>query len=332
MTSPSPSYHLCIDVREAQLIEKTKALATPSAKEHLPAPIAVETSALLIGDVVFQRRESGSVKDILLFERKTFADLLASIKDGRYDEQSHRILHTSGLLPHHVVYVLEGSLATLRNPADKRVIQSAMTSLMYFKGFSVIRTANTQETADVVWAMCTKLQKEFSKGRPVVASYGLCGGGVEAPRQVDEPGVADAATATAATQEPVPAVVPYSTFVKKAKQENITPENIGEIILCQIPGISSTSAGELMRQYGGSLYGLLEDINERPEKLHEIHLTSAGGKRRKLGSNIVHNLQKYLRKPTTAVAAVADEDDDDPHGEVDVEADVEEESDARKDT
>jgi hypothetical protein len=184
----------------------------------------------------------------------------------------------------------------------------------------VIRTANTQETADVVWAMCAKLQKEFSQGRRcVVTNYGICGGGgEEVPERVAEAGGSAAAP---------PAVVPYSHFVKKAKQENITPENIGEIILCQIPGISSASAGELMRQYGGSLYGLLEDINERPEKLHEIYLTSAGGKRRKLGSNIVENLQKYLRKPPAAVAALADEDDDNPHGEVEDEDD----SDARKD-
>ena len=34
----------------------------------------------------------------------------------------------------------------------------------------------------------------------------------------------------------------YCSVVKKVKKDNITTENIGEIMLCQIPGISSASA------------------------------------------------------------------------------------------
>jgi ERCC4-type nuclease len=230
--------------------------------------------------MVFRNKETS--QDILLFERKTLADLLASIKDGRYEEQSHRIIHTSQLHPHNVVYILEGSLVGLRSPGDKRVVQSAMTSLMYFKGFSVVRTVNVQETAELIWSMCTKLEKEFGKGKPVMR---LLEGGAEA-----------AVAPAAAAAEPVSS---YSQFVKKTKHENITPENIGEIILCQVPGISSTSAAELMRHYGGSLYNLLEDINEHPERLQTIYFSTAGGKRRKIGSNIVENLQKYLRKSKT---------------------------------
>ena len=43
--------------------------------------------------------------------------------------------------------------------------------------------------------------------------------------------------------------------VIKKEKENITPENIGEIILSQIPGVSSHTSKVIMNKYG-SLYGL----------------------------------------------------------------------------
>jgi ERCC4-type nuclease len=164
---------------------------------------------------------------------------------------------------------------------------------MYFKGFSVVRSSNTQETAELIWSICTKIEKEFSKGKPEPKyAYPSPAPASESPEPTPETAVSSEEAVSVAG----PSSVSYSNFVKKAKHENITPENIGEIILCQIPGISSTSAAELMRQYGGSIYALLEDINERPEKLETIYFSTAGGKKRKIGTNIVQNLQKYLSR------------------------------------
>ena len=42
----------------------------------------------------------------------------------------------------------------------------------------------------------------------------------------------------------------YSSVIKKHKSKNITKENIGEIMLCQVPGISSTIAKKIMEKYG----------------------------------------------------------------------------------
>ena len=41
----------------------------------------------------------------------------------------------------------------------------------------------------------------------------------------------------------------YCHVVKKVKKDNITQENIGEIILCQIPGISSITAIAIMKHF-----------------------------------------------------------------------------------
>ena len=41
----------------------------------------------------------------------------------------------------------------------------------------------------------------------------------------------------------------YCTVVKKVKKDNITTDNIGEIMLCQIPSISSTTALAILSQF-----------------------------------------------------------------------------------
>ena len=262
---------IIVDVREHSLIEKLNALSTESKSE---IKIIVET--LLLGDVLFRNGEN----EILLFERKSFVDLLASIKDGRYDEQSHRLIHTSSINPHNIAYVLEGTFQTLRNPMDKRIILSAMTSLSYFKGFSVLRTATTMETAELIWAMANKIQKEFDNGKPV-PSYSSSQSQTESDKG-----------------ERTESIVPtaYGNFVKKTKHENITPENIGEILLSQIPGISNHIATEILKHFGGSFTQLIQEIKTMPEKLDAIYLDSSkgDGKKRKLSSAVIQSILRFL--------------------------------------
>jgi ERCC4-type nuclease len=274
---------IVVDVREHALIEKLNSIA---AESKSGITICIET--LLLGDVLLRKQAVGSVDpvpkftEILLYERKSFVDLLASIKDGRYEEQSHRLIHSSGLNPHNICYLLEGTFSTLRNPMDKRVILSAMTSLSYFKGFSVLRTATVFETAELIWAMANKIQKEFDNGREVpsysVSSQPLAEGDV-----------------VPCVSHSVPCA--YGNFVKKTKHENITPENIGEILLSQIPGISNHIATEILKHFGGSFSQLITEIKTCPEKLDAIYLESSkgDGKKRKLSSAVIQSILRFLR-------------------------------------
>ena len=273
---------IVVDVREHSLIEKLRGLATESKSD-----ISIVTEQLLLGDILLRKKidsdsQEPNFKEIILYERKSFVDLLASIKDGRYEEQSHRLIHSSGMNPHNICYLLEGTFATLRNPADKRVIMSAMTSLSYFKGFSVFRTATIYETAELIWAMANKIQKEFEKGREVPSYCSLSVAHQQPPSETIE-------------RNDNAETVAYSNFVKKAKRENITPENIGEILLCQIPGISSHIATEVLKHFGGSFTQLITEIKTSPEKLDAIYLESPSGKRRKLSSAVVQSIVKFLK-------------------------------------
>ena len=53
----------------------------------------------------------------------------------------------------------------------------------------------------------------------------------------------------------------YVSVVKKVKKENITPENIAEIMLCQIPGISSVTALAIMDKFK-TLPNLIQEVQQ----------------------------------------------------------------------
>ena len=105
----------------------------------------------------------------IITERKSISDLLSSIKDGRYEEQSYRL---NGLNHHNhnIIYLVEGdvnknSYFKSRNDNEKLMAYSAMFSLNYYKGFSVFRSFSLDETATIVCNMAYKLEKELSTSK-----------------------------------------------------------------------------------------------------------------------------------------------------------------------
>jgi hypothetical protein len=88
----------------------------------------------------------------------------------------------------------------------------------------------------------------------------------------------------------------YCSVVKKTKKENITPENIGEILLCQIPGISSVTAISIMKQFQ-NFPDLLEQLQNNPHILNNIQY-ECNGKMRKINKSSIENIKKFLCKPS----------------------------------
>jgi len=86
----------------------------------------------------------------------------------------------------------------------------------------------------------------------------------------------------------------YCNVIKKVKKENITPENIGEIMLCQIPGISSTSAIAVMKEFK-TIQNLVAKINESETCLKDISYTNAKGQSRRINKTAIANIIKFLK-------------------------------------
>ena len=76
---------------------------------------------------------------------------------------------------------------------------------------------------------------------------------------------------------------------KKVKKENITPENIGEIFLCQIPGISSQTAVAIMKEHK-TLLDLICALQENSQCLDNFIV----GKR-KISKSCVENIKVYKK-------------------------------------
>jgi len=117
---------------------------------RLPA----ETKNLILGDICIQKDD----QDVVIIERKTIADLSASVCDGRYQEQSFRLLE-SNLPPHRIVYLLEGDMNSEQSISKKTLI-SCMISLWFTKGFSVIQTKSLDESVEYVQILLEKVSKE----------------------------------------------------------------------------------------------------------------------------------------------------------------------------
>ena len=271
-----------MDVREHDLIEKCRVMIGND-----PNYATLETKSLPIGDILFKTDEG---KDVLLVERKSLSDLIASIKDKRYEEQSHRLKHASGFAPHNVIYLIEGMFSSLRTPLEKKLVLSALTSLYYFKGFAVLRTSGLQESAELLIHMADKIDRNFMKG--VLPWYLIPPGEPLANTFVPSDTTTPSETPIESTATENPS---YSGFVKKVKKENITPDNMGEILLCQIPGISSLYAQAILKSFGG-FSGVLAKIKgpEFSMKEFENITYDCKGKPRRIPKTCGEEIVRYF--------------------------------------
>ena len=87
----------------------------------------------------------------------------------------------------------------------------------------------------------------------------------------------------------------YVNVVKKVKKENITPDNISEIMLCQIPGISSVTALAIMEQYK-NIPNLIKELETNIDFLKDITSTNSKGQTRKINKTSIANIVKFLLK------------------------------------
>jgi ERCC4-type nuclease len=132
-----------IDFRERSLYDECK-LIQDEFKE-----IQMEITNLKIGDMMI---------DKLIIERKTWADLEASIKDKRYTEQSFR-LQEAVKEGFRVYYWIEGDLAKHHGGISHENLRKAMFGLME-KGFFVLQTKDCKESARCLLELSTKLPTE----------------------------------------------------------------------------------------------------------------------------------------------------------------------------
>jgi ERCC4-type nuclease len=193
--------------------------------------VKVEVRALPLGDMVWVARKvpyvEGDVELVLdcIVERKRVDDLVASIKDGRYKEQKHRLAN-SGI--GHVVYLVEESKMSSVWEFGVAAYQSALASTQVVDGFFVKQMQTIEESIEYL-DMLTQQLMDLHKERTL---YGKpYGSNVEAnPNQ--------------------PYLHTYDAFSRlSSKSGTLTLHDLFVKMLMTTNGISATKALEIVNLY-----------------------------------------------------------------------------------
>lgn len=240
---------LVLDCREKKLISLLVEKNVAHSVESLP-----------LGDICI-RSEEGNL--VALFERKTIQDLLSSISDGRYDEQSYR-LRECGLDRHKIFYIIEGNIDNYIGKGSglysKNTVHGCLYSLSFVKGFSLLCSNSLRHTSELVIKFFQKV--DANPEHASVSSEQTSGN--------------------------------YIDSVKLSKKGNVTDEMVPVMMLAQIPKVSKNVAEEIMKRYEYRIDKLIMDINTNKECLDNLVIPVANNKVRKISKPCLSNLKKYL--------------------------------------
>lgn len=236
--------NLIIDNREndlIQLIEKSD--------------IDFEKKNLILGDISFNKDEN----ELLIIERKTLPDLLASLKDGRYREQKLRLINKQ---KEHIqiYYLIEGDI---HRHKQKELIMSCIFNTMIRDNLKVIYSYNLNDTLDIV----KKLIKKTSEFQKLLLG-----------KDIDDEKINN----------------DYSTVIKSEKKLNMTKDMCSIAMFKQIPGVSTKCAKSILGEYSNisSLilkYQTLDNENAKKHLLKDIII-----EKKRIGIKLSEKIYNYL--------------------------------------
>jgi len=200
---------------------------------------------------------------LLLFERKTISDLLSSVKDSRYSEQSERYSKLN-LANNKICYILEGNLKNLqKDTTDYKTVYSCIFSLSYKKGFSILFTQNIDDTINIIEQFFNRINKlENNPEHNTINSNNLENN-------------------------------PEHNNGNLIKKQIIKPENINSYMLNLVPGIGLKTAIEILKSFDNTIFSLINmmkyDLNNFDNIMNNIKINS-----RKLSKKIIQNIKIYF--------------------------------------
>jgi len=330
---------IIFDMRENKLYDSCLSLKNTNEK-FMDIEFTVQN--LNIGDVIIKYLN----QEKIIIERKTVNDLVSSIKDKRYDEQSFR-LNELNHPNHNIIYLIEGLIDKFK---EKQMIHSSIFSLNYYKGFSVYRTVNLNETAFIICNMCLKLHSSNNKKKPFYSSHTSLSPNeiyeneeqkvenIEQQKQQQQQQNNDNQDKEQQNndnqdkeqqnndnqdkeqqnndnqdkeqqnndhedkeqqnnkedEDKEQQEKEYCGLITKKKSSYITPNNISEIMLCQIPGINKITAFEILKNFDGNINKLICCLNDNPNIINNLSYTTKTNKIRKISNKSIENILKFL--------------------------------------
>jgi ERCC4-type nuclease len=147
-----------LDYRERAILEVLRPMISASGKPELelapPANLLVgDINLLVIGDL-------GQTLRQLIIERKSYADLIASVKDGRYKEQKLRLQSacSQNIWPTRFIYLVESGSA----PEDQTtpLFYGSWVSMALRDNIPVIRVLSMAEGARFITRLADRLIRD----------------------------------------------------------------------------------------------------------------------------------------------------------------------------
>ena len=217
---------------------------------------------LKCGDIVVRVNDV----DEFVFERKTIADLAASIVDGRYRLQKTNMLNQFGR--DKVFYIIEGDMHynnyTEMMRIDKKAVHGAVINTIMRDGIRMFFTRSDEETAYLLVEIFTRILKDPSMYKPETKSSG--------------------------TQD--------LQHLMSRKSANMPKSDFFIAQLCQVPGVSDKTAHAIVERFQTFplFYEKISGLEyvEKLNKLKEITTTDNKGNKRRLSSTAAANIVAYI--------------------------------------
>lgn len=271
-----------IDYREKQLIPLCLSLSEKYNN------ITIIQENLPLADIIIL--DDNNI-ELVLIERKSLNDLSSSIKDGRYKEQSFR-LNECEIYNHNIIYLIEGNLNSFKskNKLNNSTLVSSMISINLLKGFSIFRTFNINESAEYIIFMADKLHREKQNNKNLFYNNQI----INNTNNIDNTSNIDSTSnINNVTCKENEIIENYTSVLKKSKKSHITTDNISEIMLSQIPSVSSNIANIIMKKYN-SINLLIFELKQNPKCLESLMIKDKNNNERKISKTACSNIYKYL--------------------------------------
>lgn len=156
-----------VDYRERELIGVAEA-----DENGVATKMKFEVCNLPVGDVCYGGTSTQSAP-LLLVERKTWSDLVASIKDGRFRQQKERSLEATGDAGK-ILFIIEGSKKSIKR-SDIKIVDGAILNLLFKHQMKVLFTADPTETWSAIKTIKGKLSDPATPSPAVVVPVAVGG-------------------------------------------------------------------------------------------------------------------------------------------------------------
>jgi len=317
---------ITIDNREHKLIELIKNTSFFT--------IPYEIKKLDIGDIIIS--SSKHPDKSLIIERKCMTDMISSIKDGRYKEQKIRLQAERSNSNTIICYLLEGLVNDLRKLNDKTLLYGSIISSIFRDTIPIIRTTSLQETLDILIRLYERMNKNindfftlknnnlqqdieindtperiiintsnsivntsdsnsFILDTPIILNDTLNNknNNNETNKTINNE------TNKTINNENTENNNLYLHSIKKCKKDNMTPKLWNQLILTNIPGVSTSIAIKINEVYPTltsllNAYTNCETDNDRIKLLSTILLTHTEKQKRHIGKVISKRIYEYL--------------------------------------